>query len=223
MAICTNCSNPVSQSDLNCMYCDAPLQSQTITADNQVKRGERVLNQDRDRTPNFLGRVARNLSPTGDIEFAKTFINSKRRNSIILYLFAGALIGGLLGFLLRPSVPLIGQLDFNTVISRGSNLRGVNQILVSTARDSFNILVGGIIIGAIIGGVIGNILLRKQSDIKAPSQTKLQEEDKRAKQNQAEISGSIIENISKLAELKNAGILTEEEFQVKKEELLKRI
>ena len=33
----------------------------------------------------------------------------------------GALIGGLIGFLLRPSVPIIGQLPFEHVITAGAN------------------------------------------------------------------------------------------------------
>jgi len=64
---------------------------------------------------------------------------------------AGLLIGGVVGFLLRPSVPLMGQLPFTTVITRGSNLRGLDQLLLGYARSSFNDLVAGIIVGTLIG------------------------------------------------------------------------
>ena len=73
---------------------------------------------------------------------------------------AGLLIGGLVGFLLRPSVPLMGQLPFRTVITRGANLRGLDQLLLGYARTSFNYLIAGILVGAIIG-VIAGLALEK--------------------------------------------------------------
>lgn len=66
----------------------------------------------------------------------------------------GLFIGGLLGFLLRPAAPLIGQLDFGTVITRGSNLTGLDMLLLSTAQASFNYLLFGAILGA-VAGVVG--------------------------------------------------------------------
>ena len=44
-------------------------------------------------------------------------------------IFLGAAIGGFLGFLLRPSVPLVGPLPFETVITRGANLTGLDSLL----------------------------------------------------------------------------------------------
>lgn len=71
----------------------------------------------------------------------------------------GAVLGGLVGFLLRPSLPLIGQLPFSTVITRGSNLSGIDMLLKSTAEQSFNYMVIGVIVGAIVlalaAGMIG--------------------------------------------------------------------
>jgi len=61
----------------------------------------------------------------------------------------GALLGGLVGFLLRPSVPLIGQLPFLVVISRGSGLRGLDALLRATAEQSYNYMVAGGVLGAI--------------------------------------------------------------------------
>jgi hypothetical protein len=43
-------------------------------------------------------------------------------------LLAGLAVGGLIGFFLRPTVPLMGQLPFITVITRGENLRGFDQL-----------------------------------------------------------------------------------------------
>jgi hypothetical protein len=78
-------------------------------------------------------------------------------------LLAGLAVGGLVGFLLRPSVPLMGQLPFITVISRGANLRGLDQLLTGYARTSFNYLVAGIIVGAVIGMILGFVLPRQKA------------------------------------------------------------
>ena len=71
----------------------------------------------------------------------------------------GAILGGMVGFLLRPSLPIIGQLPFKTVITRGSNLTGLDVVLKSTAEQSFNYMLIGIIVGAVIlalaAGLIG--------------------------------------------------------------------
>jgi hypothetical protein len=72
----------------------------------------------------------------------------------------GAILGGLVGFLLRPSVPILGQLPFGTVISRGTNLHGLDQILVSTAETSFNYLLAGVIAGAVLGFFFARFVAR---------------------------------------------------------------
>ena len=76
---------------------------------------------------------------------------------------AGLLIGGFVGFLLRPSVPLVGQLPFTTVISRGANLRGLDQLLIGHARTSFNYLIAGMILGAIVGLITSFAISSKKS------------------------------------------------------------
>jgi small basic protein len=75
----------------------------------------------------------------------------------------GLLVGGVVGFLLRPNVPLMGQLPFTTVITRGSNLRGLDQLLLGYARSSFNYLVAGIIVGTLIGLVAAVALEKSQA------------------------------------------------------------
>lgn len=64
-------------------------------------------------------------------------------------------MGGILGYVLRPSVPLLGQLPFQTVITAGSNLTGLDQILKPLAEQSFEYLVGGVILGGVAGLLIG--------------------------------------------------------------------
>ena len=77
--------------------------------------------------------------------------------------FLGLILGGVIGFLLRPSAMLIGQLPFETVISRGANLQGLDKLLVPTAQSSFNIMVVGAIVGAVVGVVVGQMLARRSS------------------------------------------------------------
>lgn len=73
----------------------------------------------------------------------------------------GWALGGLIGFLLRPSAMLVGQLPFETVVSRGANLQGLDKILVPTAQMSFNIMVVGAIIGAVAGAALGRFIISR--------------------------------------------------------------
>jgi hypothetical protein len=59
----------------------------------------------------------------------------------------GALIGGLIGFLLRPAVPIIGQLPFEHVITAGANLSGLDVLMKGYAQTSFNYLLVGVLVG----------------------------------------------------------------------------
>lgn len=74
----------------------------------------------------------------------------------------GFLVGGFIGFLLRPAAFLVGQLPFETVIARGSNLSGLDKLLVSTAQTSFNYMLVGAILGAVAGFVIGLIPFKQR-------------------------------------------------------------
>ena len=80
---------------------------------------------------------------------------------------AGLLIGSAVGFLLRPSVPLMGQLPFSTVITRGANLRGLDQLLLGYARTSFKYLLAGLVLGAVIGLIVA-FAIEKSSSPHAP-------------------------------------------------------
>lgn len=53
----------------------------------------------------------------------------------------GAILGAAVGFVLRPANMLTGQLDFETTLLRGTNLTGVNRLLVFQAEASFNFLI----------------------------------------------------------------------------------
>jgi len=82
----------------------------------------------------------------------------KRKLAIV-----GLSVGGVVGFLLRPSVPFMGQLPFTTVITRGANLRGLDQLLTGYARTSFNYLVAGMVLGAAVGLIAASVIARPKS------------------------------------------------------------
>lgn len=72
----------------------------------------------------------------------------------VVYSLGGLLIGGFVGFLLRPAVPILGaKLPFMTVITRGLGLRGFDAALIPLAEASFNHVLAGGIIGVIAGYV----------------------------------------------------------------------
>ena len=71
--------------------------------------------------------------------------------------FVGALVGLFVGYLIRPSAPFVGQLDLGTVLSRGANLRGLDQALIPAAEASFNYAMIGAILGGLVGVLIGYI------------------------------------------------------------------
>jgi hypothetical protein len=75
----------------------------------------------------------------------------------------GCLTGGFIGFLLRPSAFVIGQLPFQHVITRGQSLQGVERVFMSLARESFNTMMIGAVIGLLAGVVIGCFISAKSS------------------------------------------------------------
>ena len=76
------------------------------------------------------------------------------------YVLGGFLLGAFVGFLLRPSVPVIGQLPFDVVITRGADLRGVDVVVRSTAEQSFNYMLVGAIVGAVVLGIGGGLIAK---------------------------------------------------------------
>ena len=75
-------------------------------------------------------------------------------------------LGGLIGFLIQPSVPLVGKLSFNTVLARGENLDLVQKALLGpSARAAFNLMVESALIGMAAGLTLGItvwLLIRKR-------------------------------------------------------------
>jgi hypothetical protein len=75
----------------------------------------------------------------------------------------GLLAGAFVGFLLRPSVPFVGQLPFRVVVTRGANLTGVNTMLRPAAERSFNYMAAGGVIGAVVLGILGGVTGKSKS------------------------------------------------------------
>jgi len=69
----------------------------------------------------------------------------------------GSLLGGFVGFLLRPSFPLVGQLPLMVVITRGADLEGAGRLFLPTAEASFNCVVIGAVIGAVVLGIVSSL------------------------------------------------------------------
>jgi hypothetical protein len=78
-----------------------------------------------------------------------------------LFVLGGAFLGAAVGFLLRPANRLTGQLDLATVISRGTNLTGLDQLLKPQAETSFNMMLIGALIGAVVGFVASAMRLKE--------------------------------------------------------------
>lgn len=77
------------------------------------------------------------------------------------YIAAGFIVGGFIGFLLRPTVALVGQLPFTVVITRGATLQGFDQLLVPAAQTSFNYMLVGGIAGVVAGFLATKIIANK--------------------------------------------------------------
>ena len=71
----------------------------------------------------------------------------------------GAILGAIVGYWFRPSVPFLGQLPLETVMTRGGSLQGLDVILRGVAEQSFNYIV----IGAILGALVAFVLTRMGS------------------------------------------------------------
>lgn len=195
-APCPNCRKLVAIDAKTCQHCSCNLEPSIEALEAEIKR------ENAQRSPHYIPE-------------------SNPASKIVVFGVLGLILGGLLGFLLRPSVPLIGQLPFEHVITRGSNLRGMDIVLVSFAETSFNYLLVAGIIGCVIGAGMGYLLFKRKNTLYASNT--LHTDKKSAEPREARTGNDIAEHIRQLANLKDNGILTDEEFQAKKTELLNRL
>jgi len=85
------------------------------------------------------------------------------RNAWIITVI-GLILGASVGYFYRPPALFIGQLPFDVVITRGGNLKGLDQIYLEIAKTSFNYLLVGGIVGAIVGAITGMKITRNIPD-----------------------------------------------------------
>jgi len=94
-------------------------------------------------------------------------MKSRRQGFVVL-----GLVGGVVaGFLTRPSVPMVGQLPFGVVITRGAGLKGFDQILVGAAQDSFNHLMLITILGVALGFAMPKVIGLVKGEMAAKGET----------------------------------------------------
>jgi hypothetical protein len=89
-------------------------------------------------------------------------MRSKKSSNLAIKLgIIGFIAGGVVGFLYRPQALIIGQLPFETVITRGANLKGMDQMLIPLAQSSFNNMFVAAVIGTVIGIVVGYMMEKR--------------------------------------------------------------
>jgi len=76
----------------------------------------------------------------------------------LIFTVIGVALGALIGFQMRPSMMFIGQLPFQTVITRGAGLQGIDQLLISTAQQSFNVLAIAVVLGGAVGFAVSHLV-----------------------------------------------------------------
>ena len=118
-----------------------------LTEEEERRRVERHL---------FPGLGQPLLSPNLDSGNAVNYLMTRGR--MISFPIAGALLGGSLAFVLRPTNPLVGQLPLGTVITRGAFLEGMDRLIVPLAEYSFNMMLAGLVAGAAAGALIAYLM-----------------------------------------------------------------
>ena len=74
----------------------------------------------------------------------------------------GAAIGGILGFLARPGIPIIGKLPLDAVLTRASTYHGLASGYIHQVADRSLMIM---LLGVVLGGVIGYVADRAASGV----------------------------------------------------------
>lgn len=77
----------------------------------------------------------------------------------------GLVVGAVTGFVTRPSLPMVGQLPFGIVISRGAGLKGLDQMLVGSAQESFSHCFWFTVFGGIFGFALPAIIRLVKAEV----------------------------------------------------------
>ena len=82
--------------------------------------------------------------------------------SIFIAIFA--MLGGGVGYLLRPAVPFIGQLPLNIIIADGKNLHGLERLAQPYAQQSLEYVIAGALVGGMLGLITAYLYNLRQPD-----------------------------------------------------------
>lgn len=150
---CSSCGTALGEGDAFCGTCGASVASMPNSPVSAVHARQSGASHTRQpsspQAPSAVTATSKSLSPDG--QPAHDFSPSTQSDLRMKLGAVGFVIGGLLGFVLRPSVFLIGQLPLGTVLTRGANLQGMDELLVPAAQSSFNLMIVVAIVGAAIG------------------------------------------------------------------------
>lgn len=92
--------------------------------------------------------------PRSGAEIAGSPSVGEEANKQVAFVGVGALLGAVVGFAVRPSAFLFGKLPLMVVLTAGTTLQGLDAAFVPMARQSFGMLVGGVILGAFGGAML---------------------------------------------------------------------
>ena len=149
MSYCASCGNRVAADSRFCSVCgrelpditDVPARASVVSPKYSIEHVE-------------SGNSGRRVS----VELA-----GRTPASFYLPCGLGILLGALVGFLLRPTVPMIGQLPLGMVLSGGDNLQGLDLLLRSTAQESREYVIIGGIIGLVIGYFVALMMFKNKA------------------------------------------------------------
>jgi len=88
-------------------------------------------------------------------------LNGGKQKLFGLMGLGGFLLGAGVGYFYRPPAVLVGQLPFRHVISRGTSLKGFEQVYLEAAQRSFDYLLVGGLLGAGLGIAAAFLIVRK--------------------------------------------------------------
>jgi hypothetical protein len=77
----------------------------------------------------------------------------------------GLVVGAVAGFVTRPSLPMVGQLPFGIVITRGADLKGLDQFLTAPAQDSFNHCLWFMVFGGVFGFALPAVIRLVKAEV----------------------------------------------------------
>lgn len=120
-------------------------------------------------------------------------LNRKINGQKAVFSLLGMLVGGIIGFTLRPSIPSIGQLPFEDVIEMGGNFQSLDPRAGYIALISLLYMASGLILGLTFGSIAVELLHQGEEvsiAATAPDENKLQSQSTPVIPKQVELNQS---------------------------------